>query len=214
MLDRIKAGCFAILTIAACLFLWDAHSKLTQAQANLDSIETEITKTLTIIQTDLNAIHGSAKQINGMITDIDRTVQIAGGVLNITRQIERDNRTDLQASNTQTLSTLKHVDGLVVSFDASQKQAAQSIEQTTAALIPVMWQTQRDLAALEPSIQQSTPLLAQATAVTSNANKITADMATEIHKFVYPPPRKWYQKYIFDPVKTMIHLITIPIGHA
>jgi len=40
----------------------------------------------------------------------------------------------------------------------------------------------------------------------------TTDVHTELHKFVYPPPRKWWQKYGTDPLKFAAHLITIPIS--
>jgi hypothetical protein len=82
---------------------------------------------------------------DGAVTDLGRTIQLAGGVLNETRQIERDNREDLAAANSQTLAALQHVDALVVSFDASQKQAANAIAQTSAALVPVIMQANLDL---------------------------------------------------------------------
>ena len=150
--------------------------------------------------------------LDGVLTDIGRDAQIAGGVLNVTRQIERDNRKDIQAANAQTLTTLQHVDGLVVSFDASQKQASRAIQDTSAALLPVMDQTRRDLAALEPAIGQMTPLLQQSTEIAGNLNKTTADVEAEVHKLVFPPPRKWWQKWFLDPLKTAAHLITIPIS--
>jgi hypothetical protein len=39
----------------------------------------------------------------------------------------------------------------------------------------------------------------------------TADIHTEIHKFVYPPPRKWWQTWIVDPVKIGAKMLTIPL---
>jgi hypothetical protein len=39
----------------------------------------------------------------------------------------------------------------------------------------------------------------------------TADIHTEIHKFVYPPPRKWYEKFILDPLKLGAKMLTIPL---
>jgi hypothetical protein len=47
--------------------------------------------------------------------------------------------------------------------------------------------------------------------MTANAELVTDDAEHEVHKLVYPPPRKWWQKWITDPVKTAAHLITIPI---
>ena len=152
-------------------------------------------------------------QLTSTLTDIRRTVEIAGGVLNVTRQIERDNRKDIQAANAQTLTTLQHVDGLVVSFDASQKQASRAIQDTSAALLPVMDQTRRDLAALEPAIGQITPLLQQSTEIAGNLNKTTADVQFEAHKLIFPPPRPWWDRYIFDPLRIAAHVVTFSVNH-
>jgi hypothetical protein len=42
-------------------------------------------------------------------------------------------------------------------------------------------------------------------------SEMMADTAHEVHKFVYPPPRKWWQRYFTDPGKVAARLITIPI---
>ena len=106
---------------------------------------------------------------------------------------------------------LADIDADLASFDATQKQAGASIAQTGAALAPVIAQSAQDLAELQPVIRQIAPLLQQSTAVAANLNAGTADVAHEIHKLVYPPPRKWYQKYFLDPLRTAAHLLTIPI---
>ncbi len=146
---------------------------------------------------------------DGVITDLGRTVKIAGGVLNETRDIERDNRADIAKMNSRTLTTLGHVDNLVQSFDRTQKSAGLAIEQTTAALVPVIQQTQKDVADLEPAIQQVTPLLMRSTDIAVNLSNATADVQHEIHKLVYPPPRKWWQKWITDPAKDLIQMFKL-----
>ena len=150
---------------------------------------------------------------DGAVTDLGRAAREAGGVLDTTRDIERDNRKDIKAVNLQTLVTLSHVDALVLSFDASQKQAAAAIEQTSAALVPVMQQTQQNLRALQPAINQVAPLLQRSTDIAVNLSNATADVEHEIHKLVYPPPRKWWQKYFLDPLRVAAHLVTIPVTH-
>jgi hypothetical protein len=149
--------------------------------------------------------------LDATITDLDRTVQIAGGTLDQARKIERDNRHEIAQVNEQTLATLQHVDALVQSFDVTQKQAGASISQTSAALVPVIEQTRKDLAQLEPAIRQVEPLLMRTTDIAVNVSNATADVEHEIHKLVYPPPRKWYEKYFLDPLRTAAHLVTIPI---
>lgn len=153
-----------------------------------------------------NTVSSGGAQLTSTLTDLHRTILIAGGVLNITRDIERDNRKDLQAINAQTLQTL-------VNFDASQKQASRAIQDTSAALLPVMDQTRRDLAALEPAIGQMTPLLQQGTGIATNLNKTTADVQFEAHKLIFPPPRPWYDKYIFDPLRIAAHVVTYSVNH-
>jgi hypothetical protein len=155
-----------------------------------------------------------------IIADLSTLVRTANGVLNVTRDIERDNRRDIAAANAQTLATLQHVDGLVVSLDASQEEAAgaivataEAIQQDSDALAPVLQQTQADLHALEPAIEQVAPLLRAGTDVAVNLSQATADVQHEIHQFVYPPPRKWWQRYFTDPAKVAAHLLTIPISH-
>jgi hypothetical protein len=153
------------------------------------------------------------EHMDAALIDVRRDIQIAGGVLNQTRDIERDNRVDLKAANTKTLATLAHVDDLIISLDASQRQAASAIAQTSAALLPVMQQTQQDLAELQPAIQRLPPLLQRSTEIAGNLSDATSDVQHEIHKMVYPPPRKWYQKYFLDPIKIGLHLVTIPLDH-
>jgi methyl-accepting chemotaxis protein len=160
------------------------------------------------------AVRSSLVKIDSTVADLDRTVLIAGGALNEARRIERDNSAGLQDVNRKTLDTLSHVDAFVLSLDASQKQAAASIQQTSQALAPVIEQTSRDIHDLEPAIQQLTPLLQQFTATASNLNNTTADVQHEVHKLVYPPPRKWWQKWFTDPLKAAGEMFkfTHPIG--
>lgn len=167
---------------------------------------TEVEETAIALQTRLVIGH-----LNATLTDLDRTVQIAGGAINEARQIERDNRKEIGQVNQQTVATLQHLDALIVSIDATQKTAGESIASTSSAIGPVMEQTRKDLADLEPAIQQVDPLLLRLTDVAVNLSNSTADVAHEIHKFVYPPPRKWYQKYILDPTKFVAHMLTIPL---
>ena len=180
----------SVCAVEAAMFLRDARESLAVTSQNTQSVLLHMENT---------------------VRDFDRTVQIAGGAINTARQIERDNRLEIAAVNRETLDTLKNVNGLVVSLDATQKQAGASIAETSAALAPVIEQSARDLAELQPAIHQVTPLLERTTDVAANLSNATADVQHEIHKLVYPPPRKWYQKWFLDPLRTAAHLFTIPI---
>ena len=196
MLARL-CGAFAFAALGACAI--EMMLAVHQVRENIDNTSVYVQKSLA--------------HVDATVTDLDRTVQIAGGAINEARQIERDNRGELAAVNRATLSTLQHVDSLVVSFDTSQHQASVAIQQTSAALVPVIAQTESDLRELQPAIAQMMPLLQHSTDVAANVSSATADVAHEIHKLIYPPPRKWWQRYLLDPLKTAAHLITIPLGH-
>jgi hypothetical protein len=202
----------ATLCVGAGFLLGEGYSVLSHLDALIVHVDQQVTLLGKNSASVANKANATVDHLDGVLTDIGRDAQLAGGVLNVTRQIELDNRADIKAANTQTLTTLGHVDELVVSFDASQKQASRAIQDTSAALLPVMDQTRRDLAALEPAIGQMTPLLQQTTEVASNVRNTTAALDHEVNKLVYPPPRKWYQKFLLDPLKTAAHLITIPIS--
>jgi hypothetical protein len=202
----------ATLCVGAAMVSWGGYAALRHLDALIVHVDQQVTLLGKNSASVANKANATVDHLDGVLTDIGRDAQLAGGVLNVTRQIELDNRADIKAANTQTLTTLGHVDELVVSFDASQKQASRAIQDTSAALLPVMDQTRRDLAALEPAIGQMTPLLQQGTGIAGNLNKTTADVEAEVHKLVFPPPRKWWQKWFLDPLKTAAHLITIPIS--
>src|SRR5271165_106226 len=183
---------FALTAIGMCAV--ELLLAVRAARENVASTSVYVQKTLT--------------HLDATVTDLDRTVQIAGGAINEARRIERDNRGELAAVNHATLATLQHVDSLVVSFDESQAQTSLAIQRSSAGLVPVISEAEADLSELRPAIAQMTPLLQRSTEVAANLGAATADVEHEIHKFVYPPPRKWYQRYLLDPLKTAAHLIT------
>ena len=207
--EHVKMGCLVALTIAALIFLWRTDKAEQQVTADSHSLVGNLSGVVGKVSATADRVNAAVpdpKKVAGLVDDLTRVIQLAGGVLNVTRDIERDNRKDIQAANEKTLATLGHVDDLIVSFNQSQRDASMAIQRTSAAVIPVMTQTATDLKALEPAIQQGT-------AIASNLNGATADVAQEIHKFVYPPPRKWWQRWVTDPAKVAAHLITIPLGH-
>jgi hypothetical protein len=61
---------------------------------------------------------------------------------------------------------------------------------------------------IDESFTQIPLLLTQSAGIANNINQTTADLSHEVHKLVYPPPRKWYQKFITDPLKVASHVLT------
>lgn len=97
---------------------------------------------------------------------------------------------------------LDHADKQLTGKDGALEQATASLRSLNV-----------DLAALKPSIDRMPQLMDKTTGIAGNLDSSTADIATEIHRFVYPPPRKWYQKYVEDPLKMGLRIITISLGH-
>jgi hypothetical protein len=111
------------------------------------------------------------------------------------------------------------LDTLVANLDVSQKEVTANLQETlvfvqktSQSAIPVMQQTQKDLADLEPVIQQSQELLKQTTDTMNHVSGATQDVQTEIHKFIFPPPQPWYKKYIFNPLRIVTKMITVPVS--
>ena len=203
------SGIFALAAIGFCaLQISHTANQARQTLADADAVLKDNSTVLKGISQHADIV---VSHVGATVTDLDRTIQIAGGTLNEARRIERDNRADIAAVNKQTLLTLQNVSGLVVSLDGTQRQAGAAITATSASLVPVIQQTHDDLKELQPAIAQMQPLLLRLTDTATNVSNATADVEHEIHKLVYPPPRKWYQKYFLDPLKTAAHLITIPI---
>ena len=203
------SGIFALAAISFCALQLSQTAK--QARQTLARVDVVLKDNSTVLKGISQHADIVISHLGATVTDLDRTIQIAGGAINEARRIERDNRAQIAAVNQQTLTTLEHVDALVVNFDSTQRQAGTAITATSASLVPVIQQTHDDLKELQPAIAQMQPLLLRLTDTAANVSNATADVEHEIHKLVYPPPRKWYQKYFLDPLKTAAHLITIPV---
>jgi hypothetical protein len=149
--------------------------------------------------------------LSTILLELNETIRTANDTINQARDIERDNRKEIRTIDAHTLAVIEHMDQVTQDFDATQKQAGDSIAETSAALVPVIRQAHDDLADLQPTIKQLLPLAQQTTAIAANVNSSTADIQHEIHALVYPPPRKWYQKYFLDPVRIVAKMVTIPV---
>lgn len=186
--------------------------------SDMKQITASTLKTEAAIQTTLAPLPATLQQTTAAMTDLDRTIQIAGGTLNIARDTLKKEQSTLEAANTATVKSMTDLDMLVINLDGSQKDVVKGVAQTLAAVqattssvIPVMEQTRANLATLQPAIVEVNALLKNTTSTMSHVDGATADIQTEIHKFVYPPPRPWYDKYIVDPIKLGARMLTIPL---
>ena len=152
----------------------------------------------------MNSVQGVMEVTSGTLNDIDTTVE--------------NEQTSIKQANQSTVKAMQDLDILVQNADASQKtviaavqQTLTSVQKTTESAIPVMDQTQKDLASLQPVIVQAQEMVKQSTDTMAHISASTADIETEIHRFVFPPPQPWYKKYIWNPVKMASHVLTVPV---
>lgn len=179
-----------LVAIAAVVLVGlDLHTFLgkgAQLQADADDLIKQSGAAVSQASRGMVAVQSQAL---ATLTDVRRTVLIAGGVLNVTRQIERDNRDEIHQVNVQTLAGIKQASELMA-------QVGQNVNEVSAALLPMFRSTTRVM-------DQLYPLTVQATGIATHANNISGDVDHEVHKFVYPPPRKWWQKFITDPLNDL-----------
>lgn len=149
-----------------------------------------------------DSTEAAAASIEPAIVDLRRSLEIAGGTLNLARDTMRDERSTIRAANEQTIATMQNVDRLVAGAADSQRDVATRAATALASVEPVMRQTQADLAALEPVISAAKPVLDSTAATMANADRISADLATITDGAVQPRP--WYKRwagYLWMPVK-------------
>lgn len=192
-----------LLSLCACFLMVSAGVLLLQLRSDAVHIAASIQQTLSSAQATLGHIDEDAKTANSVL-------RTANGAINNARDILRDEKASIKQANDQTIETMDNLNKLVQNLDASQKQVVanvadtlKAVQTTTSSVAPVMQQAQKDLAALEPIIAQSQVAM-------DNVNKTTTDVAAEVHKFVYPPPQKWWQK-VWGPMKLIMHMVTVPI---
>jgi uncharacterized membrane protein len=183
----------------------------------LHRLSVDSSKITASVQATLVSVKTTADNLQATITDINRTIQSVDGVVHIVRVDLKEEHDTLVATNRETLQAMNDLDTLVKNLDISQKevvvstnQVLRAVQGSTEAVSPVLQQTQKDLADLEPVIAQTQVLMKNSSDTMGNVSASTADIAHEIHKYVYPPTQKWYQK-IWGPLKLALHMITVPI---
>lgn len=200
------------LSILLCLSLIFCATSIGIFFIHLDSSTKKITAS---IQQTATTVQQTTKDVDEYTTstlnDMQGVLEVAGDTLNEIQMTVKNEQKSIQEANKETISTMQNLNTLILHLDANQdqvtlslQQTLKSVQETTAATVPVVQQAQKDLADLEP-------ILAQANSTMTNVAASTEDIKTEIHKFVYPPPQKWYQKYLLSPLKLGLHMLTVPV---
>jgi len=164
-----------------------------------------IAKAVTKIQGDIHStaisLQRTAASTQSTMADTRRVLQIAGGTLNIARDTMRDEQKNFKAESDAVLQTTRNIDALVA-------QATVTL-QSVPPLMASSQETMQKMGAVMDGVNQVITGPVQSTM--KHVDGVTADVQTEVHKLVYPAPRKWYQKYIIDPITIAGHLLTYSI---
>lgn len=185
----------------------DTKKVSTQAVTTLQLVQTQV-------QTEVPRLNQTLNNVDATVTDLRRTIEIAGGTLNIARDT-------LKKSQQTNLATLQSIQQLVAQGQPVLKQTQDTMlsaqhtmeetQKTIADIQPVLKETQSTLSQLGIVTQKLQPAADSLSGTMAHIDGITQDAQTEIHKFVYPPPQPWYDKYIINPVKLGMRMLTIPL---
>ncbi len=211
MLNRLWLSIRIVLALSAVFLIVSTGVLMLRLSSDSKAITSSVQQALGSVQITL-------QHTDAAVTDARRTLEIAGGTLNIARETLKKEQGSIQQANAATVQSMQDLDALIKNLDSNQAQitagsvdALKSIQTATSSITPVMQQTQKDLETLQPVIEKSQELLNNSTDTMAHVSGTTQDIQTEIHKFVYPPPRKWYQKYITDPVRFGLKMLTVPL---
>jgi len=204
------------LELAAVVALLAVAAFFIVLAVSVNAVSRELVGTAAAFHKTADASTVAVTDLETAIVDLHRTILIAGGTLNLSRQVLRNERETIAAANAQTIATMKNIDRLVAGTDQSQRAIAIHAERVLSSIEPVMKQTSEDLSSLDPVIQQTRqdlaalePVIAAAkpvldnTATTmANADRISKDLAQVADNAVKPRP--WYKRvagYVWAPVK-------------
>ena len=155
---------------------------------------------------------GTLAKVDATITDARRVLLIAGGTLNIARDTMRDQQKTVKAESQAILDTTRNVNAAVRHIDANSATAFNQLGVSLQGLTPVMAAATETLTKTGKTVDSLNAVVnGPVMGTLTNVQGVTADVQTEVHRFVYPPPRKWYQKYIIDPAKIAGHLLTYSV---
>lgn len=211
------------LTGGVLVIVHDVHRDLSDFHSVLDQVGGAT-----------RAVEGTAKSLAGSAQDVQKIV----GEERAAQKRQTDEftktiadfhdlliHTDISLNGSKRQSgLLAHVDGILTHFDVTTLPAldmqivgnGDQLQDTIARLgdsadgITGAAKT-LDTQLSDPQIPQ---LIGHFNTISGNLADTTGDVQHEIHKFVYPPPRKWWQKYITDPANELREMFkfTHPIG--
>jgi ABC-type transporter Mla subunit MlaD len=202
-----KLVCVVALTAALLIILYRVNQTLISVNAATQQLQSSVQP----LQATIQSTNKVVSNLDATITDTRRVILIAGGTLNIVRDTMRKEQSSTEAAIRSSQALVDNSNKLVSTADDTLKQLTISVNHSLEPLPLLLQQTQADLKDLEPTITELTPLAKNTSDAMEHVSGITADTQHEIHKFVYPPPQPWYDKYIINPAKIVLHMLTIPL---
>ena len=186
------AGVFALLS-AGLFFI--------QLGRDADSITASVTGSTDRVAKDFDDVR---VMLNAAGFQAEETLHHTDEILEVERSAQKQQLAKTQQALDQLTLTLQHLDRSTADALQPVGPLLQQTQDTLAKTGGLENQLQQNLVLMQPAIQNVNQL-------TANLDQTSADIEHEVHKLVYPPPRKWYQKYLLDPAKTAAHLISIPV---
>jgi hypothetical protein len=188
----------ASVAVMACLLLGEARQAVTHADA--------------LISQETSDLHGSAQNLNAVLIQLGLTSDEARRAATEQRaywntlgklSVDFVQRTDhnindqlLPAASLLLTTTADNEQTLTVAANATLDAGSASLDTLRTRLN-------------DPRIDE---ILGNIQSTTYEFAGTSADFHYEVHKLVFPPPRKWYQKWLLDPLKFAAHVVTIPIS--
>lgn len=191
-----------------------------QLRSDTKNVSNQTVTTLQAIQSDVDKevprLNQTLDNLDSTVTDLRRTIQIAGGTLNIARDtLRKSQETNLEILKSVQELTAQGAPVLQQTQDtmASAQKTVEETQKTIEEFQPVLQQTQTTLTDLDIETKKLQPAADSLSVTMGHIDGITQDVQTEIHKFVHPPPKPWYSKYIIDPLKIGLKMLTIPLNY-
>jgi DNA repair ATPase RecN len=188
---RASTFFFVVLSLAVVCLTWDIHTQIVPQVVT--SIE-QVTKDADDLKVMTNAAIFQAEEV------LHHTDEL----LAVERTAQREQLTKTDKVLDQLADTLANIDRNTAASLQSIPPLLDQTKQTLQGTVTLQAQLEKNLKDLEPAEREVSDIAV-------NLSNTTADVQHEVHKLVYPPPRKWYQKYLLDPLKIGLHLITIPV---
>ena len=211
VLYAVKLGALgSVMFLFICLGI-----AILRISSDVNKISTSTQQTLAQVQASLQGIQKDVDNIqvmaNATLFQAEEVLHHSDILIATENQAQKQQLARVNGVLDQLQVTVKNVDDSQKVITASATKALDTLPGVTKQLQATLVSTQANLDDLQVTVKQSQVLMKNSSDTMEHVSGITADMQTEVHKFVYPPPSPWYQRYVLGPIKLGIRMVTIPI---